>query len=341
LTLWPEDLRHPFAFEPFGKTFLSPEDFRGTTIRAILSSVTWALLEALGATPIFKDNYGTDVATGRIQGAESGLLAGYFLPVAAIATGNVVFFPKFQVLFANAAAFEGLSEEQRSVLQEAAARTQERAIAEHPRQVDAAAQWCEDGGTIVMASDEQLAAFEEAARPVFDQIEQDPLNAELIAAIRELKASTEPSPGAEACGQAAAQQSPEPSAETEVWSEGPPPNGVWQVELTTEDFVQRGVLRSVAEAEWAGVYTLTLEDSKSIEVWHGIEGQTGTCEATYEVVGDVVHFTYDSSPTAVCSRDDDNIQWRLDDDGLHLHLADVGKTEIRAYLEAKPWQKIN
>ena len=47
-----------------------------------------------------------------------------------------------------------------------------------------------------MASDEQVAAFEAAAKPVFDQIEQDPLNAELIAAIRELKENTEPSPGA-------------------------------------------------------------------------------------------------------------------------------------------------
>jgi TRAP-type C4-dicarboxylate transport system substrate-binding protein len=200
LTLWPEDLRHPFAFEPFGKTFLSPEDFAGTTIRAIPSSVTWALIEALGATPIFKDNYGPDILAGRIQGAESGLRQGASLPVPATATGNVVFFPKFQVLFANGEAFERLSDEQRAVLREAATATQERAIAEHPREADAAAAWCADGGTIVLASDEQVAAFEEAAQPVFEQIEQDPLNAELIAAIRELKASTEPSPGAEACG---------------------------------------------------------------------------------------------------------------------------------------------
>jgi hypothetical protein len=46
----------------------------------------------------------------------------------------------------------------------------------------------------------QVAAFEAAAKPVFDKIEEDPLNAEFIAAIRELKATTEPSPGAEACG---------------------------------------------------------------------------------------------------------------------------------------------
>jgi hypothetical protein len=37
------------------------------------------------------------------------------------------------------------------------------------------------------------------APPVIDKIEEDPLNVELIVAIRELKANTEPSPGAEAC----------------------------------------------------------------------------------------------------------------------------------------------
>jgi len=40
------------------------------------------------------------------------------------------------------------------------------------------------------------------AQPVIDKIEEDPLNAELIAAIRELKANTEPLPGAEAQGRA-------------------------------------------------------------------------------------------------------------------------------------------
>jgi hypothetical protein len=53
---------------------------------------------------------------------------------------------------------------------------------------------------VVLASAEQVGAFEVAAQPVFDSIEQDSSNAELIAAIRDLKAKTEPSPGAEACG---------------------------------------------------------------------------------------------------------------------------------------------
>ena len=339
LMLWPEDLRHPFAFEPFGKTFLSPEDLAGTTIRAIPSSVTWATIEALGATPIFKDDYGPDVLAGQIQGAESGLRQGASLPVPATATGNVVFFPKFQVLFANGEAFEQLSEEQQMVIRNAAAATQEKAIAEHPREVDAATQWCANGGTIVLASEEQVAAFEEAARPVFEQIEQDPLNAELIAAIRELKASTEPSPGAEACAPAAAQQSPEPSAETEVWSEGLPPNGVWQKELTTDDLV--GVAMRSVPQEWVGLYTLTFQDGTVHFNWQGEQGKTGECMFTYAEVEDFVRFT---SVTNDCPNESLDMQWRLDAEGnLHLNIIDVkntGLTEAKVLNEGKPWQKV-
>jgi TRAP-type C4-dicarboxylate transport system substrate-binding protein len=150
LTLWPEDLRHPFAIPPH-TPLLSPEDFAGLNIRTTPSGISYALIEALGGTPMF------DI--GGYEGAESGLLQGASLSGRPIATGNVVFFPKFQVLFANGGAFERLSDEQQSVLRDAAAATQQKAIAEHPREAAAAAQWCADGGTIVLASEEQLAAF--------------------------------------------------------------------------------------------------------------------------------------------------------------------------------------
>jgi TRAP-type C4-dicarboxylate transport system substrate-binding protein len=191
LTMWPEDLRHPFSVMA-DKPILAPEDFAGLNIRATPSGLTYTLMETLGATPMLGDS--------GYEGAESGLRQGASLNGKPTATGNVTFFAKYQVLFANGSAFEKLSEEQRAVLRQAAAATQEKAIAEHPSEMDAATAWCAEGGSIVLASNEQIAAFEAAAQPVFDMIEQDPENAELIAAMRELKANTERSPGAEACG---------------------------------------------------------------------------------------------------------------------------------------------
>ena len=354
LALWPEYLRHPISDKPI----LSPEDFEGATVSVIPSEVSHRLIETFGGSPMFGDNV--------YQAAEAGLGLGFSVISRPTATGNIIFFPKFQVLFANGAAFEKLSEAQRAILREAAAASQQKAIAEHPSEVELGAAWCVDGGTVVMASDEQVAAFEAAAQPVFDMIAQDPLNAELITAIRELKAKIETSPGASACGPDTAQASPDSNAEAQVWSEGLPPNGVWQVELTTDDFVRMGVMKSVAETEWAGVYTIIFKDGKYVMIWEGLQvlssscdpsclngkyvmiweglqGDFGRCQADYELVEeDIVRLT-NTNPSE-CSFGPDDIQWRIDDEGLHLHLVPQNSgfvdVEATAFYEAKVWQKI-
>ncbi len=203
LTMWPEDLRHPFSIMP-DKPLLAPEDFKGLTIRSGPSNVTDMMLKTLGATPLFEDS--------GYQGAESGLRQGYTLNGKPAATANVTFYPKYQILFANGAAFAQLSDDQRTVLRQAAAAVQKKAIAEHPRDVDAGKAWCDDDGTIVLASDAQVVAFEQVEKPIFDKIAEDPTNAELIAAIRDLKAHTTPSPLAAACGPVVTRPTPAPAA---------------------------------------------------------------------------------------------------------------------------------
>ena len=333
LALWPEDLRHPFSVVP-DKPILSPDDFKGMVVRAVPSEVTYKLIEALGGSPIYGDS--------EYQGAESGLRQGFSLTGTPTATGNVIFFAKYQVLFANGAEFGKLSEEQRTVVRQAAAEVEKKAITEHPGEGEAASAWCADGGKIVMASDDQVAVFEMAAQPVLDSLEQDPLTAKLIAAIRDLKVKIEPSAGAQACAPEGTQASPEPNTEAQVWSQGLPPNGTWQADLTTDDFVRMGLLRSVAQNEWASLYTLTFKDGKYLMVGQNAQGQSGKCQANYETVGDIVRLTYFSDADE-CEGEIDDIQWRIDDDGLHLHLVAIknaGFTEMKALFEAKPWQKI-
>lgn len=73
----------------------------------------------------------------------------------------------------------------------------------------------------------------------------------------------------------------------------------------------------------------------------GEQGETGECTATYEVVEDFVRITR-TPITADCPPEVNDIQWRLDADGLHLHLvANSGQFyEGKIATEAKPWQKI-
>lgn len=330
LTLWPEDLRHPFSVMS-GKPLLSLQDFAGVNVRTPRSDLGFQLISALGGTAMYGD--------GDYQGAESGLQQGGTLTGKPIATGNVTFYPKYEVLFANAAAFTRLTDEQRMILRQAATATQKKALANRPKEVDAAAAYCADGGTIVLASDEQVKAFEQATQPVFEQIEKDPLNAELIAAIRDLKAKVTPAPGAAACGTQAAQQSPAQAVDSQVWSPGLPPNGTWQVEVTTEDLMRMGELQSVAVGS-AGVYTWTFQDGKAAGHFQSNQGQSGQCTANYAVVEDFVRLTFFDSPDCRSVAD---IQWRLDADGLHLHLVAIKGApflENKAYLEAKPWQQV-
>ena len=329
LTLWPEDLRHPVSLVP-GKPLVSPDDFAGVTFNSPWSGISFAMIKALGGTP------GND--NPMAGGAEAGLFHLSRLPGTPIATGNVVFFPKFQVLFANGEAFNQLSEAQRAILGKAASAAQAKAIASRPDLAEAAAAWCADGASIVLASDEQLAAFVEAVQPVIDQIEADPANAEAVAAIREMKANTQAGPGVPACGVVAAQPAADDSVQT--WSAGLPPNGVWQVELTDEDVVRMGVIQSDV-GDWAGRWTWTFQDGNAHLLGEVEVGDPIPCKATYEVVGDIVRLTYFDSEN--CYGEIDDIQWRLDDDGLHLHLVAIENShyvENKAVYEAKPWQKI-
>lgn len=90
----------------------------------------------------------------------------------------------------------------------------------------------------------------------------------------------------------------------------------------------------------AGMYTWTLQNGNYILLWEDGAGQSGNCIGTYAVVDDFVRLT---STTEDCPGEVDDLQWRLDEEGLHFHVLDVKNaplTEITAYLEAKPWQKI-
>ena len=220
LGVWPEDLRHPFSFVP-GEPLLAPDDFAGDAILYQPSAVTAALINALGGTRFADDmDRGLAVDSGLLQGSESGLRQGASLPGTPTATGNVTFFPKFQVLVGNSAALDGLTEEQRAIIVSAAAETRRTAIENHPTEADAGAEWCAAGGSIVMSDADQIAAFEAAAQPVSDQIQTNPAAASLIAAIRDLKETVEPAPGATACG-TPAEPSAVPSVEPSAATVGP------------------------------------------------------------------------------------------------------------------------
>jgi len=103
-----------------------------------------------------------------------------------------------------------------------------------------------------------------------------------------------------------------------------------------------GVSQSNAPG-WDGVGTFTFQDGKALYRHQGeIDYE---CEATYEVVEDFVRITYIDTPTDqdMCNGVVEDVQWRLDEDGLHFQLIatqNVPFLEDKAAWEAKSWQKI-
>jgi TRAP-type C4-dicarboxylate transport system substrate-binding protein len=175
LALLPVALRHSYGLE---EAPLGAEDYAGATMRLPRSETTWALAEALGATPMFGD--------GDFDVAESDFV---FAP-GPFGTGNVTWYPRIDTVVISDAAREKLSDDQFEALATAADETLDWALANVPSEATMAATFCTNGGTIVAATDAQIESLHEAAQPVIDSLREDAVTAAAIDAIEALKQDT-------------------------------------------------------------------------------------------------------------------------------------------------------
>jgi TRAP-type C4-dicarboxylate transport system substrate-binding protein len=318
LALWPEDLRHPATILDCAEPIVSPEQFAGLTVRVAPSGVSYDLFETLGATPTFDELDGCT-----IQATESGLTHGASLPSGVTFTGDVTFFPKFQILAASSGVLARLSEEQRQAIRGAALAARDAAIGARVNDADAVDAWCAEGGRVVLAGPDGVAAFQAAAQPVYERLSADPVAAEAIAAIRALKERIEPAPSPIACGTA-----PVPGAPLAAATGPTPIDGTYVTHVSLEDLSSSPLLYDrgeINDENWGDI-TLTL-DSGSFAL--SLENPSGGYETsgTYTVEGDLLT-TWD--PNACCPSTVFSWRWRLDGDTLYL-------TRDPAYEGPTPW----
>jgi TRAP-type C4-dicarboxylate transport system substrate-binding protein len=261
LELFPESMRHVFSF---GRPLLSLDDFDGATIRVPLSNTVDALFTALGASAQAMSDDTLDAAffAGSVTGAESSFISAENLPGSLpTATGNLTLFPKLHTLVINAKVFGQLTPRRQALLRDSAKGALDAELAKPNNEASSAQTFCGHGGRIVSTSDADLAAIEQAARPVIDQLEQDAATKATIARIRDLKAKT-PTPAAVApCNHVPATTSTDPVSTTSTAGESHAgfPKGVYRMEITFDEMIQAGV--STADAlNNAGVWTLTFDD---------------------------------------------------------------------------------
>lgn len=144
-------------------------------------------------------------------------------------------------------------------------------------------------------------------------------------------------PGSDAASAPAAS-----SPSTRAPSAGPtpaslPPDGIWQVDLTSAELVAAGWPADVTPP---GTYTWTFEDGRATIQFDGDDGSGAYCEADM-VLMDGSTFRLDYDPAGGdCGAEVDQISWTLGDDGLHLIV--VSSTapldQQRAYLQTEAWR---
>lgn len=316
LAILPEGLRYPFGFN--GR-LLGPDDYEGGIIRAPASATTAAIFEALGAT----------VVDSEIDPrSQIGMESAYVFDPLGTAAGNVVLFPKANVLVVNADVFARLSESQQEILEQAASETLNWSIESRISDAAAAEEWCANGGRMVTADTETLAALRDSVEPVYQQLRTDQLTAELIDDMEEMKMSmpiSEPVIPDSCTGE---------PAESGAGAEGIDDPGVingsyrleWDADELVDAFVAVGAPRAEVEplADNAGVVSLIFNDGQYSQVLETGFFAGNHCNGTYTISGNRITMVASSDPAEYQCGNEDlgatvvDAAWELTDQGLLL-----------------------
>jgi TRAP-type C4-dicarboxylate transport system substrate-binding protein len=200
IDIFPDSMRHPFGY---GEPLLDAEDYQGSLIRTPTSETSARFFQALGARVSDVEPPST---TGGAEAQFSLAPAG-----SRVATGNVTLFPKANALVMNASVADRLRPDQWQVLEDAAADTRDWQFAQQPSDFEQAVAYCDLGGTIVAASDEEIASLGRAAGDVTAWLREDQQTRELVDEIsRQVEGVPAPTPITECPGGSASAESPEP-----------------------------------------------------------------------------------------------------------------------------------
>ena len=300
LALVPERLRYALgAKEPLA----SPDAFAGARIQVKQSGATDALMRALGATPVHLsgDDLPDAVAKGEVDGSEASLGTNSADDGQVHLTSNLPLFPKTLTLFAGDDAYDALDEDQRDAVRNAARLTATYAAAHAPSETALVRRFCGEGPPfeVVAASPGDVAALEQAAQPVYTELERDPDTKAAIAAIRALKTTASPAPAAPrmTCKNEPAAvdgQERSPSAINGTYH--------WRVIEARGRAAAKAVGGRVDEQDLGTVGKMTLRDGR----WLMGDTDPEHYSGTYRIVGDTLVFDWDGSTlTFEFARDSD------------------------------------
>jgi hypothetical protein len=251
------------------------------------------------------------VHDGTLRGGEYGLL-NYNLYMPATLTADLILYPKYQVLVAEDAAWSRLSAEQQGILRAAAASARDALVAQLPEDAELVAGFCEQGGRSVLAGPNNIAAFQDAAQPIYQQMREDPFTAAAIDAIGALKAEMPPGRAVQACEPVESRPSNPPV------QPAPPiglvPGGTYRGSHSKAQLLEAGLSEEDASINAADVTWRFNGSQGTLTRVHDETGYVETCDFTLEDLGDRVRLAY-CKPGLGAWMD---LRWHLDGDQLTL-----------------------
>ena len=318
--------------KPIGVTepIAGPADWRGITFGTLRSHAQVEAIRALGASPAQVSGTKREerLRNRTIEGFETSIWVYQKNPalarLAPYVTSNVTLWPQMDVLLANPARLEALTDDQREWLEESARDAEARSATLADKDAETFGNACEAGARFAEASSRDLAALEAAFRPVYAKLEQHPETKASIERIQALKESTTPEP-AFSIPSSCTGKAPDHAT---VGTGSAPAflNGTYRYVLTQADADKVGD----PDTGYPLVITITLKGGRLEGGCFGADG------GTYTVDDDRITFEsieYGESATVTFSRDDDG----------NLHLTPVPPLDPGTAFTCfyKPWSKID
>jgi TRAP-type C4-dicarboxylate transport system substrate-binding protein len=272
--LHPGGLAHPLV---------DVADYRETTVSLAPNAVGQKWLESLGATP---------QPTMFLDDADFAGVGGFALQVssapsvASAITTNVAIGPRPLVIYGNAAALAGLSEQNRKYLRDAALATIDVKVAnDQAREIEDAAVLCRVGTDFVTAGQAQVDALRAASEPVYQWLREDPATSGFLDRIQQIADDTPIDPDSAAPGCPAASTSPA-SAGSAASTDTSPIDGTYRSVVTKEQAVAAG-----AGADNSGETVLVIDHGRFAHAGHNDQDCTWAY-GTVTLDGDTMTWTY-------------------------------------------------
>jgi TRAP-type C4-dicarboxylate transport system substrate-binding protein len=290
------------------------------TVRSPRSATVWRFFTALGARPTDAE---TDIP---MVAAESELLLAHTLGGVSGLLGNLPLFPKLNALVVNSERFAGLTDDQRSILREAATATRDWAVARNRDDAELARSFCRLGGRILHVDSVDAARVRGAADAVERELREDPGTAALIDRLRRVAQSVGRAAPLPVC----TPRTPAVNARTIRPEGGELPDGTYRFQLSDSWLRSVGLGPEDVELNH-GTWTLHVTDGR----WQ------------LDQVGPDLHYTESN----VYQVRGDELWWRFDDDDAVFHVrwaADAQGTlrfEVPGrgpvhFMFRVPWQRI-